>query len=89
MAKKILDVIEIVMKIFVIVFGLIILYQIGLKILGGSWVTESSIIALLMLNISITIILTTNQTKTSARLEYFEYQFQCLANDFKLHCKNK
>jgi len=89
MVKEILDIIEIVIKIFVIVFGLIILYQIGLKILGGSWVTESLIIALLMLNISITIILTTNQARTSARLDYFEYQFKCLSNDFKLHCKYK
>lgn len=40
--------------ILLIVLGLIIAYQLVLKIVGGSWMTEAIIIALLFFNLGIT-----------------------------------
>jgi len=37
-----------------IILGLIIIYQLTLKIFGGSWQTESLILAFLMLNLGLT-----------------------------------
>ena len=42
------------LDILLILLGLIIIYQLLKKILGGSWQMESLIIALLMLNLGLT-----------------------------------
>ncbi|MEA3329904.1 MAG: hypothetical protein U9Q06_04120 [Nanoarchaeota archaeon] len=89
MKYKIINVIQIIMMIFVISFGLFIAYQIILKLFGHSWSSENLIISLLMANIGLTFVLTINQVKTSARLYYFENQFRCLAKDFKQYITNK
>lgn len=88
MVKKLLDTIEIVMIIFLIIFGLFLAYQIILKILGGSWSTENIIIALLMLNIGLTFANTIRITKLGLNHAYLSGSFRHLANDFKLHLQN-
>ena len=86
---KFLDITDILIKIFLIIFGLFILYQIILKIFGGSWMTESLIIALLMLNIGLTFTNSIKIAKNNSDFNHLSNQFKCLANDFKLHTKYK
>ncbi len=88
MKNKILNTIEIAMIIFLIIFGSFLIYQITLKIFGGSWQTENLIIALLMLNIGLTFANTIRITKFSSSHNYLSNQFRHLANDFKLYLQN-
>ena len=88
MKNKFIDIIQTILIIFLIVFGLFLAYQIILKILGGSWQTESLIISLLMLNIGITFTLAINHAKINARIAHLTYQFRSLAKDFKEHLSN-
>lgn len=87
--KKILEIVEIIIKLFIIVFGIVIIYRVVLKILGGSWQTENIIIALLIANITLTFALAINQAKMGAEVGHFKNQFKCLAKDFKYHLSNK
>ena len=89
MANKILDVIDILLKIFLIIFGLIILYQIIPKISGGSWMTENLVVALLIALIGIVFTNSVNIAKMRSDYSHLLSQFKCLAGDFKLHCKPK
>ena len=87
--KKILDIIETIIIIILIIFGLFIFYQIILKIFGGSWSNENLIIALLMLNMGVTITLAVNQVKLHSDHNHLTGQFKSLANDFKSHLQYK
>jgi len=81
--KKVIDVIQFVLIIFLIIFGLIILYQVILKILGGSWETEAIILTLLALNIGFTFTITFNLVQLRSDHNHLTRQFGCLARDFK------
>ena len=83
MENKTIDVIQKVMVVLLILFGLFIAYQLVRKIFGGSWQTEDLVISLLMLNIGITFTIAISHIKTNFRLSFLERQFSCLAKDFK------
>ena len=69
-------------------FGIFIIYQVILKILGGSWEIENIILALLIFNIGFSFTIALNQVKTNSDINHQNYQFRHLANDFKLHLQN-
>jgi len=85
MKKEIIEAVQIILMILIIIFGLFILYQIILKIFGGSWETENLIIGLLMINISLTFALSISLTKLRSDHNYLLNQFKNLASDFKLN----
>jgi hypothetical protein len=55
--------------ILLIILGLIIIYQLTIKILGGSWETEAIIIALLFLNLGLTWKLSLNLLKLDFKFD--------------------
>ena len=87
--KKLIDIIQPILIILLILFGLFIIYQIIQKILGGSWETEDIIIALLIFNITLTFSLTLSQVKLSSDYNHFRNQFRSLAKDFKSNLHDK
>ncbi len=82
---KIIEIIQLIVIIFLIVFGLFIFYQIVKKILGGSWETEDIIVALLVLDITFTFTIALNQIKYNVDYNYFKKNMHSLAKDFKEH----
>ncbi|MFH1455831.1 MAG: hypothetical protein ABIF40_02690 [archaeon] len=74
--------------IFIIIFGLFIIFQILRKILGGSWVKEDIIIAFLVANLTITIGLGFSLSKLNSDVKHLRNQFNALASDFKTHRKD-
>ena len=86
---KAIDILQTVIIILLIIFGLFVAYQIILKIFGGSWSTEDIIVALLIFNIGFVFTLALNQARTSSKLNYLGLQFKCLAKDFKEHLSGK
>jgi len=85
MKKDMLYYINLLVMIFIIVLGLVVAYQLVLKILGGSWMSESLIIALLVMNISLSFANAINLAKLGSDHRYLRRQFGCLARDFKEH----
>ena len=71
-----LDIVQIILTIVLIIFSLVILYQIILKLFGGSWATEDIITNSIHL------------AKLKSDHNNLSNQFRCLANDFKSHIKN-
>ena len=80
---KTIDKFLIILNLFLIIFGLFVLYQIIRKILGGSWGTEQSILALLILNITITFGIVAIIGTLKSDLKFLRLQFNTLAKDFK------
>ncbi len=80
---KALDIIQVILIIFLIVFGIFILYQIIRKILGGSWDNETIIISLLIFNISFTIAIALNLIKFNTDYNYFKKYMHNFAKDFR------
>lgn len=83
-----------VWTLFLIPFGLLIIYQILVKVFGGSWISEALILTLLAFNVGYTIRVDNRVRRMEvklARLEIkidnIEKQFQSLAHDFKEHVK--
>lgn len=70
--RKILDVLQLILIIFLIIFGSFIIYQIIRKILSGSWETEDIIISLLFLTIAIVFTIALNQIKLGTDYRYFK-----------------
>lgn len=86
--KKIIQQIQSIVMILLILFGIFIIYQVILKILGGSWEIEDIILALLIFNIGFSFTIALNQVKTNSDLNSLNYQFKHLANDFKLRLQD-
>lgn len=80
-----MDVIQLLLMIILIIFGLFLLYQVVLKILGGSWQTEDIIVSLLILSISFTFAIALNQIRYNVDYNYFKRNIHSLAKDFKEH----
>ncbi|MBU3913432.1 MAG: hypothetical protein KKE50_05055 [Nanoarchaeota archaeon] len=77
---KALRVLEIAVYIFLIIFSVFIIYQLVLKILGGSWETQDIIVALVVLLLGLVFNITIKQVKFEARFNY-------MANDFRNHIR--
>ena len=83
-----LDIVQIILTIVLIIFSLVILYQIILKLFGGSWATEDIIAALLLALIGFVFTNSIHLAKLKSDHNNLSNQFRCLANDFKSHIKN-
>ena len=83
--SRIIEIIQTVVIIFLILFGIFAAYQIVRKLIGGSWDTEDIILALLIFNIRFSFTIALNQMKSSSDHNYLKHQFGCLAKDFKAH----
>jgi len=66
-----------------IVFGLVIIYQMIKKILGGSWGFETVIITLLMFNLGLTFTTTFNFNRHRGEFREFKRAMLSMARDFK------
>ena len=75
------------LEIFLIFFGLLIIYQIIKKIFGGSWTMEEIILTLVVFNIGITFTvgftLGINVVELKSDLNHLKEQFRSFVNDFK------
>lgn len=81
--KKALDIIQLIITILLIIFGLFILYQIILKISGGSWGKEDIIISMLIFSIGLTIATALNLIKFNIDYNYFKKYMHKFVNDSK------
>ena len=81
------DLLMLLLRLFIITFGLFIAYQIIRKLLGGSWNGQDIITALVMAHITLTVgaLVTTTKslTRISSDLRHLTRQFNSLATDFK------
>lgn len=84
---RIPEAITLAIQITAIAFGIFIAYQILRIIFGGSWPSEDAILALLILNITLTVSMslytTQGITKIRSDLTHLTKQFDSLAADFK------
>lgn len=83
MKRKFYDVAQLILNLFLIVFGLYVAYQLILKLLGGSWMTENLIIAFLVMNIGLTLGNTFRLVKLSSDYGYLRGQFNSLVRDLR------
>lgn len=86
--KKKERIMNIILYGLLIILSIFIIYQLIIKILGGSWTTESIIIALLILIIGFIFNLTIKLTKSETNLNNLKNSFCNLAKDFKQHLSN-
>ena len=89
---KINKILKVLLYIFLITFSIFIIYQIILKIIGGSWQTEDIIASLVILIITLLFTIAgflINQEKTLGKIESsldnLTKGFCSLAKDFKQH----
>ncbi|MFA5173666.1 MAG: hypothetical protein WC438_00630 [Candidatus Pacearchaeota archaeon] len=87
--NKSLDFIQIILILIMFIFGILIIYQLIKKILGGSWNSEDIIVALLIFNLGCLFTIILNLAKLNSDHEHLEKQFYYLAKDFKEHIANK
>lgn len=69
--------------IFLILFGLYLLVQIGRKIVGGSWGIEEVILGMLFFNTGAIFTIGIMLAQLKADHNHFKSQFRSLAEDFK------
>jgi len=82
---KIIDTLQIVVTIFLIIFGIFVIYQLIIKILGSSWNAENIIVSLLMVNIGFSFTIAMTSANLYSDHNYLKHQFRSLAKDFKSH----
>jgi len=76
-------------EIFLILFALYILYQIVLKIFGGSRTVEEIIVSLVIAHIGFTLSQSMKLSSVARYLHHLRLQFNAHANDFKNHVMQK
>lgn len=84
MDKKV-DYLTIIIYILLILFAIFVIYQLIIKIFGGSWETQDIIIALLILIIGFVFNLTIKSSRLDANFSNLKNSFCNLAKDFKEH----
>lgn len=87
MKKDIEKLIERTIITILILFGLLLIYQILRKVFGGSWETEDIIIALLIFNLGSIFTIGLSFAKLKSDHSHLANQFRNLANDFKKYIK--
>ena len=87
--ETVMQMLDLIWTLFLILFGLLAIYQTLVKIFGGSWVSESLIIAFMVLSIGLLFKIAVTQAKMRVELNHFIEQFKSLAHDFKEHIKQK
>lgn len=76
------EIIQWLLRIFLIVLGLIIIYQLLKKLLGGSWEMQL-LIALAVANLGYSFYLGNKVSEQKGWSAQFEKRFEALAHDFK------
>ncbi len=82
---KIPQTLSIILYILLIAFSIYLIYQLIIKILGGSWTTENIVITLLILIIGFLFNLTIKLAKLESNFNNLKNGFCSLAKDFKYH----
>ena len=82
MDKKISDVLNIIIIILAIIFGIFLAYQIFKRITEGSWTTETIVVSLLVLVITSLFILAGFLISISRTIGKLESNFSNLKNSF-------
>ena len=77
-----------ILQIVLILFGLLIFYQILRKVFGGSWSTEGIMITLIMFNTSLIFTLVVIVVQLKVGHNFLKKQFSSLAIDFKALSKD-
>ncbi|MBI4440243.1 hypothetical protein HY638_04700 [Candidatus Woesearchaeota archaeon] len=77
------------LTIFLILFGIFLLYQVILKIFGGSWTTEDLVFGFIVVMVGFQFQMNTALTRVQSDLGYLKNQFRALAGDFKEHIAKK
>ncbi|MBS3119357.1 hypothetical protein J4475_00880 [Candidatus Woesearchaeota archaeon] len=72
------------MILFLLILGILLAYQVALKMAGGSWQTEDLILGLLLFNVSATFTIGILVAQMKAELRHFTNQFSNLIGDMKL-----
>jgi len=83
---KLSEIIKILFYILLLLFAIFMIYQIIIKILGGSWETQDIIVALLVLMMGFLFNITVKVTKLESNFNNLKNSFCSLAKDFKQHC---
>jgi uncharacterized integral membrane protein len=86
--KQLDDILNTIILILLIVFSIFIIYQLIVKILGGSWETQDIVIALLILMMGLLFNVTIKLAKLETNFSNFKKSFHHLANDFKILSNN-
>ena len=76
---------RLIIYIFLIIFAVFIIYQVILKISGGSWELQDIVIALLILILGFLFNLTIKITKLEGNFNNLKDSFCNMAKDFKEH----
>ena len=79
---------DVIMKYFLIGFALFLIYQILRKILGGSWITESVILGLVLMIGGGLMMLIKLFSELSSNHKYLKHSFRSLVADFKQVAKD-
>ena len=82
---KLNKIFKILVYMILLVFSFFLIYQIILKIIGGSWQTEDIIIALMILMIGFVFNITIKLSRLETNFSNLKYSFCNLAKDFKQH----
>lgn len=84
------------LKLFLLFFGVYLLYQILRKIFGGSWDAQDVVLGILFFNVSLSVTMIALLTKFHSDLDHLrsnhdhlQAQFSNLATDVKTHLLKK
>jgi hypothetical protein len=83
------EILQTILKIFLIVLGIILIYQLIKKILGGSWDIEPLILTLVVVNLGHAFYFSNKLAKMETRRAVLINSFTHLSTDFKEHIKHK
>jgi len=87
MKRNIEKIAEIIGMVSLILFGLLIVYQVIKKIFGGSWTTENIVISLLVFNLGCVFTIGLSLVRLGSDHNHLKNQFRNLASDFKKYAK--
>lgn len=87
--RKTWDIIDKILTLFLIIFGIFLIYQTILFLIGGSWEFESIIVGLLVLLITFMFKINTKIDTHLGEFKQFKISFKALAKDFKNHIKRR
>ncbi len=87
MKKDVEKLVENIIIVFLILFGLFLVYQIMKNALGCSWTTENIIISLLIFNLGCVLTIGFSLAKLGSDHKHLSNQFKSLAGDFKRYVK--
>ena len=71
------------LRLIIIGFGLLLIYQLAKKLLGGSWTSESVMMGFLFTLVLLMVETRVSLVRVESDLKHLRNQFNALARDFK------